>query len=101
MQKSNEKSLAMIQKRVAAKDPEAIFHLGDLYNHGGNGLEKNESRAIELWSEAADLGSIEALHFMGGVYYHGKGVKRDKSKGLRCWESAAMKGGVHSRHCLG
>ena len=64
-------------------------------------MEKNESRAIELWSEAADLGSTEALHNMGDIYYHGKGVKRDKSKGLRCWESAAMQGGVHSRHCLG
>ena len=48
-------TLAMIQARVEKGDPEAINHLGETYLHGGIGLQ-NMQRAVELWTEAADLG---------------------------------------------
>ena len=58
-------------------------------------------RAVELWTEAAELGSIEALYKLGPAYYHGNGVQEDKAKGLRFFEKAAMQGHVESRHNLG
>jgi len=98
---SDNESLRLIRKRVDARDPEAIRYLGDQYEHGHNGLEKSATRAIELWSEAAELGLTIALTKMGMAHYHGQGVVQDKAKGVRCWESAAMQGHAPSRHCLG
>jgi len=99
--KSDEESLKMVQKRVDARDAVAISHLGDAYFNKAYGLEKDTSRAIELWSEAAELGSMEALTKMGVAYHQDSGVAQDKAKGLRYLESAAMQGSAESRHSLG
>ena len=99
---NDEEALGMIQKRVAARDPEAIAHLGDLHLHGSYGLEKNNSRAIELWTEAAELGSTKAQFKLGTAYYDGDwGVSQDKAKGVHFFELAAMEGNVESRSTLG
>ena len=47
--------LAMVQKRVDKGDAEAICSLGYQYCYGSMGLTKNVPRAIELWTEAAEL----------------------------------------------
>ena len=100
--KNDEEIFARFQKRVAAKDPEALYRLGnDHFNGSLELVEKNESRAIELWSEAAELGSTKALFKMGVAYYSGIGVPLDEAKGIRCLESAAMQGDTDSRHMLG
>ena len=96
------KSVGMIQKRVAAKDPVAIVHLGFAHFQGMYGLEKSVSRATELWLEAAELGSIKALGKIGASHYYGSdGLARDTVKGIQCWEVAAMQGEIGSRHMLG
>jgi len=99
--KNDEEALGRIQKRVAARDPEAIRYLGDQHYYGECGLVKDASRGFELWSEAADLGSLKASSKLGMAYYYGKGVAEDEAKGIRYLESAAMQGSVESRYCLG
>ena len=93
--------LAMVQKRVDKGDAEAIEFLGESYYHGELGLTKDVPRAIKLWSEAAELGSLDAHNNLGTVYYNGDGVEEDKPRGLRHWQQAAMKGHVLSRLKLG
>ena len=56
---------------------------------------------VEVWSEAAELGSIEALYFLGGLYDRGDVVQQDKSKAIHFYEKAAMQGYAESRHNLG
>ena len=58
-------------------------------------------RSFELWTEAAELGSLEAHYELGIVYYKGNRVEEDKPRGIRHWKQAAMKGHVTSRHILG
>ncbi|EJK60941.1 hypothetical protein THAOC_18637, partial [Thalassiosira oceanica] len=99
--KTSEEALGRIQKRVAAKDPEAISELGVVHFYGALGLEKDATRAFNLWSEAAELGSITALFKISMAYYRGEGVAQDKAKAIRCWESAAMRGCAESRTMLG
>ena len=94
-------ALAMIQRRVGKGDAAAIKHLGEQYFYGGLGLAKDAPRAIELWTEAAGLGSVDAHHQLGNVYFHGDGVEEDKPRGTQHWQQAAMKGQVQSRHNLG
>ncbi|EJK44476.1 hypothetical protein THAOC_36978, partial [Thalassiosira oceanica] len=93
--------LAMVQKRVSKRDAEAINHLGQMYYFGKLGLAKDVPRAIELWTEAVELGSVDAHSNLGAAYYIGKGVEEDKPRGIRHWQQAAMKGHVASRYFLG
>ncbi|EJK53351.1 hypothetical protein THAOC_27233 [Thalassiosira oceanica] len=91
----------MVQKRVSKGDGEAITLLGYKYYHGDLGLTEDVSRAIELWTEAAELGSIDAQYQLGLTYYTGEGVEEDKSRGIHHWQQAAMEGHVMSRYNLG
>ncbi|EJK54871.1 hypothetical protein THAOC_25464 [Thalassiosira oceanica] len=93
--------IAMIQKRVRKGDAEAVYHLGQEYYYGMLGLAKDDPRAIELWTEAAELGSLSAHHQLGVVYYNGMGVEEDEQRGFSHWQEAAMKGHVLSRHNVG
>ena len=93
--------LAMIQKRVDKGDADATNILGEQYYSGQNGLTKDVPRAIELWTEAAELGSLDAHSKLGSRYYNGESVEEDVPRGINHWQQAAMKGHVHSRHGLG
>ena len=94
-------ALAMIQKRVEAGDPVAIFHLGNQYSCGHYGLEKDVARAVELYERAAELGLKEAHFFLGCTYAKGTDVEIDTAKALRHYEAAAMCGHVDARFHLG
>ncbi|EJK76503.1 hypothetical protein THAOC_01729, partial [Thalassiosira oceanica] len=93
--------LAMIRARVKKKDPEAIFFLGSKFFFGELGLQKDMRRAVELWTEAAELGSIDALFDLGNAYFNGDGVQEDKGKAAELYKKAAMQGHVECRYSLG
>ena len=94
-------TLAMIQTRVDKGDAVAMTHLGHKHCYGTTGLTKDVSRAIDLWTEAAELGSLDAHYYLGDTYYHGDGAKEDKPRGIRHLQQAAMGGHVGSRNNLG
>ena len=95
------KIVTLIQARVEKKDPEAIKNLGDEYMSGRLGLKRDTSRAVELWTEAAELGSAEAYFHLGLAYRDGKGVGQDVSQCIHFFEKAAMLGHSMARHNLG
>ncbi|EJK55987.1 hypothetical protein THAOC_24205, partial [Thalassiosira oceanica] len=99
--KGDAEALARIQARVGKKDPEAIRHLGYQYMGGRLGLEKNMTRAVELWTEAAELGSAGAFQSLGTAYSNGDGVEKDTKRGASFYEKAAMLGNSTARHNLG
>ena len=57
--------LALVQARVAKKDPAAIYRLGQTYFFGELGLQKDMRKAVEMYTEAAKLGSVDALYSLG------------------------------------
>ena len=93
--------ISMIQKRVDARDPVAIYHLGSQYYTGYHGLEKEVTRAVELYEHAAELGLKEAHHNLGCLYDIGTDVEKDTAKAVLHWEAAAVKGDVAARYNLG
>jgi len=101
LQVDGDDALAMLRARVKKKDPLAIKHLGDLYIHGGLGLRKDSSRAVDLWAEAAELGSVDAYYQLGVAYRNGNFVTKDVARGVRFYEKAAMAGNMNARHNLG
>ena len=64
-------------------------------------MAKDVQRAIELWTEAAELGSVDAHYRLSHAYHNGNGVEEDKPRAVRLCKEAAMKGHVLSRHFLG
>lgn len=99
--KDDAEALKMIRARMGRKDPEAIKFLGDQYSKGRFGLEKDMSRAVELWTEAANLGSAGAHHNLGRAYDNGLGVEQDVARGVSFYEKAAVLGHSGARHNLG
>ena len=94
-------ALKLLQTRVEKKDPDAMKYLGDQYMRGLRGLEEDVSRAVELWTEAADLGSAAACYQLGVAFITGKGVENNVERGVRFFEEAAMLGHPNARHNLG
>ena len=95
-------SNAMIQKRFDAGDPSAIWHRGTQYRFGRYGLEKDVTRAVELYERAAELGVNVGAHYsLGCLYDEGTDVGRDAAKAIRHYEAAEMSGDVYARHSLG
>ena len=94
-------ALSMIQKRVDKGDPMAIYNLGTKYERGIYGVEKDVTRAVELYERAAELGLKEAHHNLGVLYHEGKEVVKDMDKAIRHYEAAAMLGDVSARFNLG
>ena len=97
--------LKMVQARVAKKDPEAIFYLGLKYCHGHLGMKRDIRKAFDLWSEAAELGSIEALFSIGlrpgPDMSKSAQEQQDEAKAAEFYTNAAMQGHVEARHNLG
>ncbi|EJK76763.1 hypothetical protein THAOC_01457 [Thalassiosira oceanica] len=93
--------LSMVKARVKKKDPAAITNLGEAYCHGILGLQKDLRKAVELFTEAAELGSIEALYCLGLAYYNGFGVQENRVKAYELFTKAAMQGHDVSRYNLG
>ncbi|EJK74944.1 hypothetical protein THAOC_03352 [Thalassiosira oceanica] len=95
--------LALTQKRADAKDPVAIGFIAFGYYARDHGLPQDVPRAVKLWTEAADLGDLDA-HYRLGYLYHctsGEQTEEDKEKGLRHLQHAAIQGHPHSRCALG
>ncbi|EJK44863.1 hypothetical protein THAOC_36564, partial [Thalassiosira oceanica] len=93
--------LPMIQKRADSGDPVAIYHLGNKYHLGQYGLEKDTTRAVELYEHAAELGEKDAHYNLGCLYDEGVDVEKNTPKAIRHWEAAAMLGHVSARFNLG
>ena len=94
-------ALAMSHARMAKKDPQAFSFLAGQYYYGNLGLQKDMQRAVELWTEAAELGSNDALFGLGNAYFNGDGVQQDIAKADELYRKAAMQGHVVSRNNLG
>ncbi|EJK62967.1 hypothetical protein THAOC_16402 [Thalassiosira oceanica] len=93
--------LAMIQKRVDAGDPAAMWHLGTHYADGSYGLTTDVTRTVELYERAAKIGFRDAHCSLGCLYHVGTDVEKDTARAIRHYEAAAVKGVVTARHNLG
>ena len=54
----NEERIALVRKRVEARDAFAIRMLGQYHFNGENGLPRNAVKGTELKKEAANLGNV-------------------------------------------
>ena len=89
------------KKRVEVGDANAMFNLGCCYDGRNYGFPRDDTKALELWHRAGELGIAKAYYNIGNAYYNGRGVERDEKKANHYYELAAMGGIAIARHNLG
>ena len=86
------KGLAWLEKAAAAGMPVAANDLGIIYLSGLLGQKKDEKRALELFTLAANMGSLEGVKNIAAIYKDGLGVKVDPAAAYT-WYLIAQRGG--------
>lgn len=66
-------SLEDLKARVEAGDGDAAFVLGDMYDQGSHGVERDLSEAVEWYYRAEKLGHADAMNNLGSMHQHGDG----------------------------
>ena len=74
--KTDEERVEELMKRVEVNDAGAMYVLGSNYYHGDLGLQQDWARAMELWKQAAELGSSLAHYHLGNEYLKGGDSKK-------------------------
>ncbi|GAQ86530.1 hypothetical protein KFL_002950020 [Klebsormidium nitens] len=72
-------------------DARTQFSLGCSYA-SDTGVEKDEARAAELYSKAAERGDAAAQCFLGMCYARSRGVDKDGAKAVKWMRTAAQQG---------
>ena len=98
---TGEDCMIQTRKRVEVNDAVAIHMLGLNYHHGQYGLPKDYTKALELFTQAAELGHTDAYYDIGNAYFHGWGVGTDHEKARHNFELAAIGGHSNARNNLG
>jgi len=81
-------------------DPTAQYELARRYA-GGQGVAKDEAKALAWFRKAAAQGHTPAEVSLGSIYAHGFGVPQDWAESIRWYRLAASKGDTTAQHNLG
>jgi len=90
-----------LNKRLKLGDAIAIHNVGCYYRGATYGYPQDDTKALQLWHRAGELGYSEAYVCIGYAYSNGKGVEIDEKKADYYYEIAAMRGNVKARCNLG
>ncbi len=91
--KDPKRALELLTAASALNDPRAINLLGDLYRKGVPGIMKpNFDESVRLFSQAKELGFLDAQGNLGVLYIYGQGVPKDEMKAVALFRDGAEKG---------
>ncbi len=87
------KAVEYLRSAAAFNHPMAISLLGILTRQGVPGvIEPNMTEAFRLFSQATDMGSVEAQANLGVMYVNGWGTAKDPAKAVSLWKEGAELG---------
>jgi TPR repeat protein len=73
--KTDKEGVEEMMKRVEANDAGSMSFLGSYYHLGGKGgFQQDSAKAMELWKQAAELGSSVSHFYLGNEYYASSGA---------------------------
>lgn len=84
----------------AEREKFAELRLQALALEHGEGVQKDLTRAIALYCEAAHAGDIESQFNLGWIYANGRGVARDDAAAMYLFARAAEQGHQHASKVL-
>lgn len=80
---------------------EAQYHLGEIFEKGGMGVNQNYTEALSYYSKAAKKEHTEAENNLGNLYYKGLGTSQNFPEALRLFKKAAEKGNASATNSIG
>jgi len=80
-------------------DPDAINRLAVRYANG-DGVQRDDRRAVELLRIAAEKGNAEAQNNLGFMYTKGRGVEQSDAKAIEWYSRAAAQGHTGAKQNL-
>jgi serine/threonine protein kinase len=91
--KDPKRALELLTAASALNDPRAMNLLGDLYRKGVPGIMKpNFDESVRLFSQAKELGFLDAQGNLGVLYIYGQGIPKDEMKAVALFRDGAEKG---------
>ena len=85
--------IKQLRKLMKKNNPQAFIQMGSKYE-SGEGVFQSNTKSLEMYIRAAELGHVEAYYKIGILYRDGIAVEQDKSKSLAFWEISAKKGSI-------
>lgn len=95
-----EEKFAETKRKAEAGDAYAQDNLGVMYVKG-EGVPKDEAKAIEWYQKAAAQGNADAQFKLGMRYFSGVGVPKDEAKSVEWFQKAAAQGHANAQFNLG
>ena len=87
------RAIELLTAASALNNPRAMNLLGDLYRKGVPGVIKpNFDESVRLFSQAKELGFLDAQGNLGVLYIYGQGVPKDEMKAVALFRDGAEKG---------
>ena len=99
-QKDKNNAIKSLRKLMKKKNPRAFIEMARYYHLGDMGLIQSNTRALEMYICAAELGHAEAFVNIGCRYEEGTVVEQNLSKTLEYYEVAAKKGSLSAHRFL-
>ena len=92
-------TIKRLRKLMKKNNPHAFIEMA-IYYQSGEGVIQSDTRSIEMYIRAAELGYGEAFAHIGDCYKEGTAVEPDVPKALAFFELAAKKESVYAHHQL-
>ena len=89
-----------VNKAAEQGDADSQFHLGLLYTLG-DGVPKDDSKCIQLYTKAAEQGHVSAQAMLGFIHRKGIGVPKNPTAAIKYYTMAAEQGHAEAQHDLG
>ncbi|HEY6271348.1 MAG TPA: caspase family protein [Terriglobales bacterium] len=93
-------ALALFRASASAGDPEAMYYMGRVYDHGW-GVPVDYSQARPWYEKGAAAGNAEAMASLGYLYGTGHGVTQDYTVARQWYEKGAAAGDRLAMNNLG
>jgi len=91
---STKNSIKATKKLIKKKNPKAYMKMADVYRTGEEGVFQSDTKSLEMFILAAELGDAEAFENLGIYYKDGIAVEQDRSKALAFYEVSAKRGSI-------
>ena len=93
------KQIKLLKKLMKKNNSHAFMRMATRYEEG-NGVFQSDTKALEMYIRAAELGNVNACVGIGLCYKKGTAVERDVSKSIEYLEVAAKKGSLIAHQYL-
>ena len=100
--KNRKSTIQEVKRLMKHNNPDVFLEVAGRYRVGEDGVFQSNTKSLEMYIRAAELGNAEAYYMIGAAFIQeGIVVERDESKTFEFWKVAAKKGSIYAHRELG